>query len=141
MIYSSTSLAATEPVSRTAVEERDEFITQLQPFWVTKSIEITGDSIPSDDGFSQIITFDCLQGRCLVRLPWISLRLHSTNYDAYLMHLHCLRSHLQNNVLLLQEYQSIFNEQLQSGIIKVVPESEKMTKNCFFTPSWDHNVR
>ena len=50
---SSTSLALTEPVSRTAVEERDELITQLQPYWDTKSIGITGDSIPgSNDIFS-----------------------------------------------------------------------------------------
>ena len=137
---SSTSLALTEPVSRTAAEERDELIPQLQQFWDTEPT-ITGDSIRGDERFSQIIAFDCLQGKYLVRPAWNTLHLHSTNYDACLMHLHRLRSYLQKNVSLLQEYQSTFNEQLQSGIIKVAPELEKMTQNCFFTPSWDRNTR
>ena len=119
----STNLALTESTSVDAEVEQDELTTQLQQFWNTESIGITESPTPEDDGFSKIITFDSSQHRYFVTLPWNSLHLRSTNYKACLTPLHYLRTRLQKNVPIVQEYQSTFNEQLKSVIIEVVSKS------------------
>ena len=86
------------------------------------------------DEFSQIVTFDSSQGRYGVTLLWNSLQLQSTNYEVCLTRLHYLRNRLKGDKFLLQEYQSTFDQQLQSGIIEIVPKSEERTDGCFFLP-------
>ena len=128
----STYLGLTESVN--TEEEQDELTMQLEHFWDTDSIGISVDSTIEDSGFSHIISFDSAQNRYCAALPWNSLQLQSTNYELCLTRLHYLRDRLQKNGSLLQEYQSTFEEQLKSGIIEVVPESEEMIKDCFFLP-------
>ena len=128
----STYLGLTESVN--TEEEQDELTTQLQQFWDIESIGISEDSTLEDSEFSHIISFDSAQNRYCATLPWNSLHLHSTNYEVCLTRLHYLRDRLQKNGSLLQEYQSTFDEQLKSGIIEVVPNSEEGIQNCFFLP-------
>ena len=56
------------------------------------------------------------------------------NYELCLTRLYHLRNCLQRNKSLLQEYQSTFDEQFNSGIVVVVPESEEVIQNRFFLP-------
>ena len=103
-----TYLGLTESVN--TEEEQDKLTTQLQQFWDIESIGISEDSTLEDTGFSHIISFDSTQNRYCAALPWNSIRLHSTNYELCLTHLHYLRNCLQKNESLLQEYQSTFDE-------------------------------
>ena len=127
--HTATYLGLTEPMNT-----KDELTAQLQQFWDIESIGISKESTLEDDGFSHIISFDSTQNRYCAALPWNLLHLHSTNYELCMTRLHYLRNRLQRNESLLQEYQSTFNEQLNSHIIEVVPESEEVIQNRFFLP-------
>jgi len=49
-------------------------------------------------------------------------------------HLNLLRAGLHRDDTLFQQYQAMFHEQLQVGIIELVPEAEKAINDCFFLP-------
>ena len=59
-----------------------------------------------------------------VNLPWKpEFRPQPTGYDMCLVRLHQLRVRLQKDKDLLHEYNSIFESQLQDGIIEKVPNT------------------
>jgi len=66
-------------------------------------------AISEEPEFNEIIRFDYTDGRYVVSLPWVSLNLTSSNYSECLNRVNLLRSRLERDKLLLQEYQSTFS--------------------------------
>ena len=64
----------------------------------------------------------------------MSLELSCNNFPECLNHLNLLRSKLVRNTNLLQEYQDTFSQQLQLGIIEVVPGAELRNEPNFYLP-------
>jgi len=112
---------------------RDELLDSLQRFCETESLGIT-ELIPEEMEFDKIIRFDSTEGRYVVSLHWVSLNLTSSNYNESLNRVNLLRSRLVKDKFLLQEYQSTFSQQLQSGIIEVVPKDEEGNEPNFYLP-------
>lgn len=50
------------------------------------------------------------------------------------MHLNLLRTRLVKDELLLQEYQKTYAQQLQSGIIELLPATQVRTQLWFYLP-------
>ena len=107
----------------TASATGDELIAQLQRFWDTEAIGIVEDSQTRDSSLCSLIKFNSTDKRYV-----------ATNYEICLTRLHQLRIRLQRDKSLLQQYQSTFDQQLQSGIIELVPEAKWVIANCFFLP-------
>jgi len=112
---------------------RDELLDSLQRFWETESLGVT-EPISEELEFDTIIRFDSTEGRYVVSLPWVSLSLSSSNYNECLNRVNLLRSRLVKDKFLLQEYQSTFSQQLQSGIIEVIPKDEEGNEPNFYLP-------
>ena len=127
------NLALQVPCSTFTKGTKDEFLDHLQCFWDTESLGIT-DQSSGDNEFQNIIRFDEVEGRYIVALPWTSLEVSSTNYTECLACLNLLRARLLKDKFLLQEYSATFVQQLQSGIIELVPKTQKKLQASFYLP-------
>ena len=92
------------------------------------------DQSSGNNEFQNIIRFDEVEGRYIVALPWTSLEDSSTNNTEYLAHLNLLRARLLKDKFLLQEYRATFVQQLQSGIIELVPKTQEKLQASFYLP-------
>ena len=144
----STNAASNEAVSNLILEGPDvsktfendtQLVEDLRQFWNTEIVGISPESKEVERDSFMEIKFDWLQQRYEVNLPWKpEIRPHSTGYDMCLVRLHQLRVRLQKDKDLLREYNSIFESQLQDGIIEKVPDVNK-SDPCHFLPH--HGVR
>ena len=144
----STNAASNEAVSNLILEGPDvsktfendtQLVEDLRQFWNTEIVGISPESREVERDSFMEIKFDWLQQRYEVNLPWKpEIRPHSTGYDMCLVKLHQLRVRLQKYKDLLREHNSIFESQLQDGIIKKVPDVNK-SDPCHFLPH--HGVR
>ena len=116
-----------------------------------KTVETIGDNSELDDRFWDIevigiteeiksplsqlfvnLKFDWTQGRYQVNLPWkADYRPLNNGYELCKARLSQLRVRLQRDRSLFQEYNDIFQTQLQEGIIEQVPDS-KENNYCHF---------
>jgi len=115
----------------TPAQESDELVDSLQRFWETESLGII-ESVLEEPEFDKIIRFSSSEGRYVVSLPWVSLRLSSNNYSECLSRLSLLRSRLIKNVDMLHEYETTFSRQLEMGIIKPY-HKQNYAQNLIFT--------
>ena len=127
------NLALQVPCSTFTEGTKDELLDHLQCFWDTESLGIT-DQLSGDNEFQNIIRFDEEEGRYVVALPWTSLEVSSTNFIECLSRLNLLRARLLKDKFLLQEYNATFAQQLQSGIIELVPEAQEKLQASFYLP-------
>ena len=116
-----------------SLDSADNITVQLQRFWDIKAIGIIECLVTKDDTFSSLVKFEDRNSRYVMLSPWSSLHPTSTNYNLCVKLLNLLRARLHRDDTLFQQYQAMFHEQLQSGIIELVPEAEKAT-NDFFLP-------
>jgi len=117
-----------------SVDSADDITVQLQRFWDIEAIRIIECPVTKDDTFSSLVKFEDQNSRYVVSLPWSSLHPTSTNYSLCVKCLNLLRTRLQRDGTLFQQYQAMFHEKLQSGIIELVLEAEKAINDCFFLP-------
>ena len=127
------NLALQGPYSTPTQGSQDELIGNLQRFWDTESLGITEQS-SADNEFEAIIRYDGLESRYVVSLPWTSLEISSNNYKECLTRLNLLKARLLKDKVLLQEYKGTFIQQLQSGIIELVPQVQEGEKHSFYLP-------
>ena len=124
---------STEPAT---VDKEDKLEMELRRFWDIESLGIVDE--PSSDevmeSFPAQISFDFLQGRYKVGLPWKLSKPSHTNYGLCLRRLNQLRARLQKEPAMFKEYGDIFKTQLSSGIIEPVPESELDARPSHFLP-------
>ena len=101
---------------------------QLKSFWDLESFGVNPTEGLAHDEFSESIVFK--NGRYEVALPW--KKSHpplSDNYDLSLKRLHGLLRRLRQDDVVLDEYDSIIQSQIQQGIVEVVEKPEQMTSN------------
>ena len=120
-------------------ENDSQLVEDLSLFWDTEIVGISPEPKEVERDSFMEIKFDWLQQRYKVNLPWkAECRPQSTGYDMCLARLHQLRARLQKDPDLLREYNSIFESQLQDGIIEKVPDANE-SGPCHFLPH--HGVR
>ena len=117
----------------TPTQESDELVSSLQRFWETESLGIM-ESASEEQTFDKIIRFSSSEGRYVVSLPWVSLRLSSNNYTECLSRVNLLRSKLVRNEGLMREYEGTFSQQLEMGVIETVPQAELCIEPNFYLP-------
>ena len=129
----STNAASNEVVSNLILEgpktfeNNSQLVEDLRQFCDTEIVGISPE--PKEvrrKGFIYGDKIDWLKQRYKVNLSWkAECRPQSTGYDMYLARLHQLRVRLQKDPDLLREYNSIFESQLQDGIIEKVPDTSE----------------
>ncbi|XP_065064703.1 uncharacterized protein LOC135690935 [Rhopilema esculentum] len=116
------------------VEENEEITQTLREFWKQESSGIDKGSEPTnedkqDEQFE--ITFN--GKRYQVSLPWkVDISCLNDDYNLALNRLKSLLCRLKGNPELLSEYDNIFKEQLNNGIIEQVPVEEENQGNPHF---------
>jgi hypothetical protein len=89
-----------------------------------ESIGIKNDESPSKE-FLPEIRFDQQEERYEVELPWKPECFpKNTGYDARLSRLHQLHSRLKKDDNLMEEYDKVIQQQLNSGIIEEVSQDD-----------------
>ncbi|CAB4026440.1 Hypothetical predicted protein, partial [Paramuricea clavata] len=120
------------------VQNKDgELIETLRTFWDTESIGITNHDIgnPEESKFLREVSFDEQEGRYQVRLPWKTEALPQSNgYSTCVRRLRQLHSHLKKDKHLLNDYDSVIKQQLESSIIEAVPEEDDDSDGSYYLP-------
>ena len=117
-------------------EEEIKLENELRRFWDIESLGIIEEPSTEDrmESFPAQITFDLLQSRYKVGLPWKWSKPSDTNYGLCMRRLNQLKSRLQKEPSMFKEYDDTFKTQLDSGIIEPVPSSELNLTPCYFLP-------
>ena len=128
----------TVPKRNEIFDENLEINDTLKEFWrhETAGLAANLDDKATNEDLSVIpnITFNKEERKYEVSLPWkenISDKLPS-DYDLCRNRLNSLFNRLKGKPELLREYDSIFKEQLHSGIIERVPTDEEDKANAHF---------
>lgn len=117
-----------------SVDSNQELICELKRFWDTESIGISNNEIDNEE-FLPNVTFLQDDRRYEVNLPWKpGCFPDNSNYQLCVNRLYQLRSKLQSNKELEGQYDNIFQEQIESGIIERVPVDETDNENSHFLP-------
>ena len=113
-----------------------ELVDELRRFWDLESVGITevSDKGIREESFPASIKYNFINGRYEVKLPWNSNRPESTNQGMCLVRLRQLMARLKRSPALLQEYNKIFQTQLEANIIELVPKAEWNACNAHFLP-------
>ena len=104
-----------------SVTDHEDLDAGLKKFWDLESLGILKEEHPVRELFSQRITFE--NGRYQVHLPW--KQSHPPlpdNYDLCRRRLGGLMKRLSQNPEQLRLYNSVIQEQLQQGVVEIVPE-------------------
>ena len=97
----------------------EELNTQLRSFWDLESLGISKTDKSVCETFSSSVKFE--EGRYTVRLPWKESHPDlSSNYELSVSRLNGLLRRLHQNPDILEEYNSIIQEQISMGILEVV---------------------
>ena len=117
-------------------EEEIKLENELRRFRDIESLGIIEEPSTEDrmESFPAQITFDLLQSRYKVGLPWKWSKPSDTNYGLCMRRLNQLKSRLQKEPSMFKEYDDTFKTQLDSGIIEPVPSSELNLTPCYFLP-------
>jgi len=117
-------------------ENEDKLENELRRLWDIESLGIIDESSAEDsmEDFPAQITFDLLQSRYKVGLPWKCSKPSHMNYGLCIRRLNQLKARLQKKPSLFKEYDDTFKTQLASGIIEPVPLSELEATPSHFLP-------
>ena len=133
-----TNLAMQEIASTPLCTDNNELQANLHRFWEVESIGILERSeFEEDHQIFEHISFNREQGRYVVTLPWKQIRPPCDPFDnlnSCITRLYYLRTRMKKDECLLKEYECIFQQQLESGIIERVPKSQEKDKGCYFLP-------
>ena len=111
-----------------------ELVNELRRLWIIESvsiIEVKNKEI-KEKLFPASIKYNFMNGRYEVSLPWNLNRPELTNQGKCLVRLRHLMARLRRNPALLQEYNKIFQIQLEMNIIEPAPEAEWNTYDAYF---------
>ena len=124
------------PLPSISIDENLDLVHSLKQFWETESIGITEETIVPqiEHMFPPDAKFDWMAGQYKVGLPWKSCKPVFTNYDLCVTRLQQLKARLRHNNTLLNQYDEIFKQQMESRIIEPVPESQLNVKPVHFLP-------
>ncbi len=115
--------------------ENEEIVQQLKRFWDVESIGIHDFTETEKQQFLPDIHFDKKQQRYEVSLPWKDTdAAESSMYNTCQSRLYQLKSRLNNDPALFEEYNKIIQEQEKMGIIEEVPVSELRQEDSNFLP-------
>ena len=122
------------PLPSISIDENLELVHSLKQLWETESIGITEETIVPqiERMFPPDAKFDWMAGRYKVGLPWKSCKPVFTNYNLCVTRLQQLKARLRHNNTLLNQYDEIFKQQMETRIIEPVPESELNVKPVHF---------
>ncbi|XP_065909767.1 uncharacterized protein [Dysidea avara] len=107
----------------------------LHRFWETESIGIAEETqTASMSSLFVDLKYDWILGRYQVTLPWkTDFRPQGNGYEISMARLNQLRSKLQRDKSLFQQYDATFKMQVQDGIIEHIP-SKTYQDGCYFLP-------
>jgi len=106
-------------------DEKDALVTMLRQFWDTEAIGVSTDCMDDSSTQTFIERLRFSQHRYEVGLPWKEGHCNiPDHFTVCLNRLRLLHSRLLRNPELLAEYNAILQEQLQQGIIEMIPESQ-----------------
>ena len=112
----------------------DELVDNLKRFWEIDSMG-TNDDENENKEHEILKDIDFVNKRYQVRLPWVENELMPPLPEDYNLCKGRLNSplfRLRKDPDLLKQYDAVFQEQLSTGIIEIVPESEYQDKNVHF---------
>ena len=115
----------------------DNLIGTLKTFWDTEAIGIVGRGVDSmeEHTFLREVSFEKQECRYQVGLPWkTESLLQSNGYLACVRRLRQLHSYLKKNKQLLHDYDNVIMQQLEDGIIEVVPKEEDSMEGSYYLP-------
>ena len=110
-----------------SIKRDDNLTDSLQRFWETESIGIKNDTFSETQTteFLPEIHFDKGEGRYKVNLPWkLDCFPKSTGYGMCVNRLRQQHSRLKKGNTLLEEYNKVIHQQINSGIIESVLEKD-----------------
>ena len=112
-----------------SVHQDDSLSDSLQRFWDTQSIRIMSDIVNDRESqskeFLPEVHFDEEEGRYEVNLPWKQdCFLKATGLGMCVNRLRQLHSRLKKDDTLLEEYNYVIQQQIDSGIIEEIPEKD-----------------
>ena len=112
-----------------AAHENEELVNILDKFWKTESIGIEGTNEETDQPKDDFVNIKHNGQRYEIALPWKGNCLPiPDNYNLCYNRLKSMHFKLSKSPDLLQEYDNIMQEQLATGIIEKVEESEEENK-------------
>ena len=126
--YSSSPISAHIATSFNGPEPLVNFLPQVEDFWKLKTLGIHDSMAESGDDkalwkFSETVQFE--DGRYHATWPWKEERpMLPSNYDLALGRLRSLVNRLMKNPDHLRKYSAVLQDQLEKGIIEVVPEQD-----------------
>ena len=126
--YSSSPISAHIATSFNGPEPLVNFLPQVEDFWKLETLGIHDSMAESGDDkalrkFSETVEFE--DGRYHVTWPWKEERpMLPSNYDLALGRLRSLVNRLMKNSDHLRKYNAVLQDQLEKGIIEVVPEQD-----------------
>jgi hypothetical protein len=127
-----------------SIKRDDNLTDSLQRFWETESIGTKNDTF-SETQTTEFLTelhFDKGEGRYEVNLPWKQDCFpKSTGYGTCVNRLRQLHSRLKKDNTLLEEYNKVIQQQINSGIIESVPEEDDNEGYVLLTTSRSVEVR
>ena len=120
----------------------DELVDSLKQFWETESIGIHEPELQKEDEKQEFMTEVTHNGeRYDVGLPWKEELLPiPSHYQQSYNRLRSLHHKLKKEPQVLQEYDKIIKEQLQTGVIEEVPKDEVDNKNSEDVHYWPHHA-
>ena len=117
----------------TALESPHSLDEQLRAFWELEALGIEDREKTLYDKFTGVVRFE--NGRYKVPLPW--REYHDplpTNYQLCENRLHGLLRRLKQDPAILEEYSGTIQDQLQNGIIELVPPCETAPRAVHYLP-------
>ena len=121
--------------SQQEADSEVELGNELRKFWDFESLGIMEiNKETREELFPASIKYNFINGCYEVSLPWNSNRPESTNQGMCLVRLRQLMARLRRNPALLQEYNKIFQIQLETNIIEPMPEAEWNASDAHFLP-------
>lgn len=117
-------------------DSEGEIVNELRRFWDVESVDITevNNKEIREESFPASIKYNFINGCYEVNLPWNSNQPESTNQGMCLVRLRQLMACLKKSPALLQEYNKVFQTQLEANIIEPVPKAEWNACNTHFLP-------
>ena len=111
----------------------DDLTNELRSFWELESLGIEKVEKSTHDKFKEDICFK--EGRYEVSLPWKEMHDPlSDNYALSLRRLWGLIDRLRENPGILHEYDATIRDQINKGIVEVVPNTETSAGEVHYLP-------
>ncbi len=132
--HHSTTLVTTHVLRvDTQPSEQRGLEAQLRSFWDLESLGIVGAERTLYDDFLNTVTVR--NGRYEVSLPWKEVHKPlPDNFQLSLKRLRGLLHRLKQDPNILQQYDGIIRDQINEGIVELVPETTPTSNLCHYLP-------